>query len=224
MSPKSKALNSYIADIKARNKEFDAMSPAGKRVQIAKDVIQLTKLGFLTITAGTYFRTNPVEGCELLGWDYGDGTEAPKRGPSYRGDEDAREVLASDDVISCNVCGKGAAVVAAIMCRNSELLEEVDGDDCPMEFEFGQFQLIEAFFEGYILEEDDADSIGNYSIVDRDGDAVPTSQIGQAWRCLEENKDDQVRLLTIFENIAANNGDFDPTKLKGVVPMEDAGY
>src|SRR5687767_4934603 len=125
-----------------KNKRFDRMTPAQKRVAIAKDVLKHIRSKWLKPTHGEYFNVPGVRSF------YPDG-------------QDVRAIIKSFS--SCRVCAIGACFSAAVnrfdelrlglTCGDSNIIQSISGPD-GMKNYLGQWfideqlYLIEEVFEG----------------------------------------------------------------------------
>lgn len=178
-------------NIQKSNEAFELLSPAQKRVQIAKDVLAQLDLNGksrkIHIVAGEYFSTE-FNNEELL-----------------KDDEVELQNIVTQPEFQCNVCAKGALFVTKALnynnCSVKSDLENIFSDDIVMAlsgiFDTEMLDNIENAFEcGVICNLDD-----DYYAV---ASSIMYSDI--------ENPEDRLRL--IMENIIANKGDFKIPRLK----------
>lgn len=138
-SPDEEQLALTVAQLEERNRHFEAMPPAQKRVAIAKDVLDWLGLGRITAQAGTYMLQ------ELPGeWD-GTGWTLPRGGGNGVGQIDGR---------NCSACAIGSVFAALTEHEPLSCGLNVCSDDTMLEllgkyFERDQLLDIEMAFEGF---------------------------------------------------------------------------
>jgi len=206
-----KSLLRTNAQIKADNAAFEKLSPARKRVAIARDV--LAQIGNrLVVTQGTYFESDDL-------------TKARKRRGVTKQTE-IRELL--NTVESCNVCAKGALFICNIDKVNKLKIADLTGDSTQYGQIYGgditdylerlfderQLKLIESAFEVTDMSEDSAD-VDEYDF-ETSEDIEAAIEFGRLFQTEPENSYDDVEtdavslLRAIMENIIVNKGTFRP--------------
>ncbi len=168
--------------IQERNRRFQKMSDAEKRVAVAKDVLEQLAAGKYLASAGTYFSTKSLDKAEEM---YGDDRA---RKPTM--DRDVRTMLQTE---KCEVCARGACFASVVRFQNGVKLGDiVNGDvdtSTPDYFTDNQLEIIESAFEIW----NRGDRPGNYNWSD-------------LWRWKQLSSAD--RMSAIMENIVANEGTF----------------
>jgi len=190
---------------KKANAAFRRMSPAKRRVTLAQDVLSQIAIQRLIPEHGLYVRR--TDGRDL-----------------FKASRPLREVVDT----KCEVCAKGALLVAAADRMNGVKLksvvrrDDIDSDnDVDLDsvasdeikqylrgvFDEKQLDLIEGVFEDYDLRQ----------WLDEKTVAAVDPQYGsrqgihyRVSRSDSKNEDAKVRLTAIMRNIIANNGEFKP--------------
>jgi hypothetical protein len=201
-----KRLNKRIKD---RNYRFSKMTPAEKRVRIAKDVVVMLDEEKLHARTGSYLRfEDDSENSDV--WD------------TVRNSPDSKQVHEIlEPLESCTVCGIGAAFVATVLRADNLTLGDMTVDGCgsaqtghltndqPMRkyletfFTQQQLALIECAFEQDFGFRERLNGTC-YKNVATKKDATKAARLGERY---DEHDD---RLRAIFNNIIANHGEFVP--------------
>ena len=175
-----------MSKVAKRNAAYERMTPARRRVAVAKDALELLEAG--RIEAGhSYFKGPTVQA-------YQDGLSIDLR--------DA--ILATDE--TCRVCGIGSLFVAMVLQTNGTKVTAVAGrryreplrlgedlddrdlwDHMADVFDQPQLGLIEAAYEGYAMWD-------------------PLTQDGVS--AFDVIRSDQERMRRILQNIVRNEGTF----------------
>ena len=186
-------------EIKRRNRVFTAADDAGKRVLIAKDVLEQVRLGRFIPETSKYAM---IRGFKGLGGQT----------------QDIQQCVLTPG-ITCECCGVGSLMLSTILFRDQVKADvgwndsiyldpgyETTGDN-NITFElFGkaQLDLIEIAFERW-YEGDAEDSISSPSSY------THTPELADSARTFGERyDDDKDRLVAIMKNIIANDGTFKP--------------
>lgn len=190
---------------KERNKQFNKLSKAKQRVEIAKDVISI--LNMINVQPGTYFETYE----DLVEYD-GEGNVTTSQEP--------QEILQSPEVLNqCNVCALGACFISKVRVANKcdrESLDNAIGDSEKIRshlseyFSNKQIELIESAFEqdnfGGVSDDGYDAPYYDYKI----GACVAHKDIKRAISFGNRYRSDENRLKAIMENIVKNKGEFKP--------------
>lgn len=205
------ALRKLNAQIKADNEAFERLSPAKKRVAIARDV--LAQIGSrLRVEQGTYVET------EILG-------EAKREGKL---NTELQKLFKKVD--KCTVCAKGALFMCQIDRSNKLKLSEVKFSDynslegvsvtnyLERMFDARQLTLIESAFEIRDMsnDEEEFNALKTYwsEIFETSDDIQTAIEFGQLFRNDADDEDSEVDadslLRAIMENIVVNKGTFRP--------------
>jgi hypothetical protein len=176
-------IKDFVCKIEKSNAEFDAMSDAEKRVQIAKDALAALKLKFLVSgsTFGTFRepKTNkPV---------------VPDAG------QDLKEYFLANTHLICNVCAKSTLFMSKVLRKNNYNYhfdgpgDEPNREVCNYLSEFSQDQLdlIECAYE-----------LDTFSWTNCDRDLAEIA----VYAYFGYNQDE--RLVLILKNIIRNKGEF----------------
>jgi hypothetical protein len=176
-----------------RNREFNKLPDARKRVVIAEDVLQQMKAKRFIAKLGTYIGVpySVKEKFESSG--EGEGEPAP-----------LHEVL---EGVQCEVCGIGSLFVAAVDRMNECSVSDIDAvdDDRFMReylggfFEEDQLVLIEAAFEGRFIRR------GSTGYAEWSSEVTDAIRFGNS-----AGEDAAKRLRKIMKNIVDNKGTFVP--------------
>lgn len=171
------------AQIKATNKAFAKLTPAEKRVAIARDVIEQTVLGKFQAKQGTYAITNnPLSHTDL--------------------NNDASLMYTRAE--RCTVCGIGGLFISAV-CKADKLPVSELAKDI---YETGDYLEVQGgSAHAYLQQFFDGDTLNNI-----EGAFEQRNDFGGDWGCAEfamDVEDDNDRLRLIMENIIVNNGEFD---------------
>ena len=197
--------------IRASNAAFKAMSPAEKRVQIAKDVLMSLDTGKLEPVNGSYMLVELPKYTHMQDSDTWETYDA--RQTAFK-DLDAREQLLTG-TISCSVCAIGAVFTCAVQRQNELTVAELQASRRGMveylqgSFSAVQLDLIECAFE---RTRDnmrcDATPYTDARLAEKFGHSVHNSWLdaphdarGGLASCL---------MRAIMENIVANEGAFVP--------------
>lgn len=195
------------AEIKAQNAAFEKLSPARKRVAIARDA--LAQLGArLRASQGVYVKT------EVL-------ADANREG---KFNTQLQKLFKK--VEECTVSAKGALFVCQLDRTNRLKLSEVkiythasdqlQGGDVTNYLERlftpRQLELIESAFECRDMRDDDSEE---------DDEIWVAVEFGELF--VDEFNDDELRLRAILENIVANRGTFKP-EIQPVKRWVTAGF
>lgn len=172
-----------------RNYRFRLMTPAQKRVRIAKDVIEQLALGKLVAASRGYLTINDARLRASLN-SYGS--------RSSLADTPWHSIFEKE---SCTVCGIGGVFVAAVGRANKCTVDDSGGspegefmkDYLAAWFDRSQLTMIETAFE--------RDSSFGYS---------NESEIDDALEFSESLDDPGERLTAIMQNIIDNDGNFRP--------------
>lgn len=211
MKPK-KLTALQVRKIRERNRKFKRLTPAGKRVAIAKDVLAQLNAKMILARSGVYFSSKPVE--ELLNtyesvsgsWNYDSRQDKLK---AELEDTQLCDVLEGQ---KCTVCGIGAAFVSAVRLGDDLTVPNAGTDDGSMReylvryFEPEQVGAIESAFE--------EECFMSVAV----GWGVTTAQYDLETRAIafgQQYRSDAKRLRAIFENIIANKGTFVPPPVDG---------
>lgn len=183
-----------------RNRRFEKMSDAQKRVRIAKDVIEHIKAGFLKPANSGYLTLSRAVEKEF--------TKDLYRGDYSTLEEDKAPAKPLHQLFqkseSCTVCGIGGVFVAAVVRADKCTVDDmgsVDNDDYMREylgawFDIDQLGLIESAFEY------DPSFGQRYEMSNNDDTCHAAAGFGYAF------KNPSQRLLAIMENIVENDGQF----------------
>lgn len=187
-----------------RNREFEALGPAAKRVAIAKDVLDQLAAERYIATAGTYVETGV--------------TVKPSQANAQ-----VCDIL--DKATECNVCAIGSVFVSAVRLADKLTLNdmrfEFDSDwktNKPEPTPFGDFDagylkqfftkkqlnLMEACFEGVYC------SGAGHAEVEDDDHHTARLWYDRANAVYEGDDFEGNRLRLIMKNIVRNNGEFIP--------------
>jgi hypothetical protein len=178
------------------NAQYEAATPAERRVMVAQDVIAALTAKQIVAESGVYLTVQDEYASDVI--------------DSFGLQEAASFQNTIADLPPCNVCAKGAIFVCAVARQNRVTNEQAfrpfskwTGTD--MEpllaglFSAEQLALIEREFEGRAQDEelvDDELAMGLFSLDDND-DPEPLYS-------------DEARMIKIMENIIANGGTFCP--------------
>jgi hypothetical protein len=189
---KKQTLQQRIAAIKARNKAFEKLSPAKKRVAIAKDVLAQLKTKKFIAQSGTYVDTDVIL------------TKADLK-------RDASLVL--DKAPSCTVCGIGGLFVSAVCQADKAPVSQFgyNSGDEGADFQVdGQsaYNYLEQFFDSQTLV--NIESAFEQESFSRWTDTETFHGSTDAKRFAYNESDDNTRLRLIMENIVKNRGEFIP--------------
>lgn len=176
-------INKLVCKIEKNNQAFDNMTPAEKRVQIAKDALLSLKSGFLE-GSGSFgsFRQQGV------------GYVEP---PS---DKDLKDYIVSQNNMVCCVCGKSALLIAKVLRKNhykyyrtGHSFSAVSANICNYldEFTLQQLNLIECAFEVTIFDWSGGNTKENLMAI-------------EAYKRYSS----RMRLELILKNIIRNKGEF----------------
>jgi len=192
-----KAIKKETKAITKSNAVFNKMTPAQKRVAIAKDVLSQIRSKKITPKHLEYYQNKAAERKKLC--------SAIK---SAEPNSELRDVLKK--VPSCNVCARGAIFVSAIKLFNNFAVKKLGNvdEDFPIDtdsiFSIGgryfskkQALLIEVAFEGRIdvLDYDERDALSN-------------DQYDAAVDFYKSFKNAKDRMVGIMKNIIKNKGEF----------------
>jgi hypothetical protein len=183
----TKAINAYVKPVK-----LSSLTPSGRRVAIAEDVIAGLNAKRLIATSGSYVATElPIE-------THGDNVELQK--------------ILAENLKSCEVCAKGAMFIAAVEkfdklklnideYNHHNVLEDFNQDDAVCDhlenyFKREQLDLIEKVFEGADFLED-IDLYNSKAIEEENFVAVGY---------LFKFPDATDRMIAIMENVIRNKG------------------
>lgn len=195
--------------IRENNKRWREADEAGKRVLIAKDVIQQVKMGNFTPSAGIYWGGALAERARnthmVVGRDVG-----------------LREVIMAHAGESCEVCAIGSMFLCSVRLGNEATVSE-GGSASQFSrlrkyFSAEQLALIESAFECQPM-----------GVSDNWIDRFPAVNFGKQWPKLDDGRkceckpdcgyildptllpeNDAPRMLAIMKNIVKNNGEFIP--------------
>ncbi len=167
-----------------KNTKFKSLTPAEKRVAIAKDVIQQVLARRYKLQNMTYVDTDDES--QIIN----------------------KEILTSKKPPICTVCAKGALVCSTVRLFNKF---SGDSDDLFSQVEpvlrrnFGRSNgdMIEVAFEKWTLWE-----YGNEK--SRQGACLSESQANKARSFGCKHRSMRKRVIAIMKNIIANNGEFKP--------------
>lgn len=172
-----------VTQVARRNREFDAMAKAQKRVAIAKDVLAYLRAGKIKTDVPGYL--NDVD---------------------LRNGEQVRDSLQATDQ-ACQACAIGACFVAAnlraddlVVHREALLLAGGMRDYLARWFSRGQLYLIEAAFEC------DAETATDRGVGDRLARRAEDFGLAHGNRCKNRTR----RMRAIMQNIIDNGGTFKP--------------
>lgn len=177
--------------IEARNKLFEALSPAEKRVAIAQDVLDGLRRGFYTATPGTYCHESDPLKNRLRDLDVG---------------QQIQPVLLKA-APKCQVCAVGSCMVSAIRLGNDEK-QTYSGQDGELphayntagkHFSYAQLNLMERCFE--------ESGIDDRKIVAAYFENKAQERAAELALRFPKAKD---RLAAIMKNIIRNKGEFKP--------------
>jgi hypothetical protein len=183
-------------EIKGFNEYFNSLTPAKKRVAIAKDVIANIESKKYFAKMGNYLYVNSDDNLES---------------------QSLQKVLPQ---VTCNVCALGAMFVSDVKFNNNfnvgdDTLKKLD-NQLSKYFSKGQLALIEAAFEGFGVDyeeyEEDELSIENGFYLKftleqlgiKEQDVINAKKFYAMFDTSEEN------LIAIMENIIKNKGKFKP--------------
>lgn len=177
------------------NKEFEAASPAEKRIMIAKDAIEQIEAGQYIARQGVYLQNDDEDGKNWIN----SGTK------SLYGVDLQKWLEDSDN--KCRVCAKGAIFASCIRYTDdyspeTEIIKitrstvgaHKEIDRLAEYFREGQLELIEIAFEG--------DIIGSRTISFAEIESAKDFYLGYG--------SDMKRLKAILDNIIDNGGEFIP--------------
>ena len=212
-------LENLQKNIKSRNETFDAMTPAQRRVAVAKDVLEQVEVGVIIPEGGVYAR---IEKSNNL--DYWAGLQqfVPLGA-------DLQKVLLQDiEMESCTCCGKGAFFIAKVLGYNhtnvglvisDNVYSHEFGEECTVNalqgvFTQRQLNLIENAFETSVL------NVGvrkRYKYDWNEYTILSAEPVFIRATCMySELSNPKERLIAICNNIIENNGEFKvPHRLKG---------
>jgi hypothetical protein len=208
----------YNKRVKDRNYRFEKMSPAKKRVRIAKDVIEMLDTQKLQAKTGSYLHASRISDGQYE-YDYdADMYEVQYRVQSFVDPGDTRYLrqqqeaeatpvhVLLDKVESCTVCAIGSAFVASVLRANKVTMGDIGGkigggsthrEYLQRFFTKAQLGLIESAFE---RSDEYSTRVG-----------VSAKLAGKAVEFGGETLgNDDKRLRAIFNNIIDNDGTFKP--------------
>lgn len=189
------ALKKLRKQIRDRERNFQNMSLARKRVAIAKDVLDSLKTRKIIASAGTYVGGKPEDLMSLNEiWDENKSdyvTKDEKDGKQFR------DVLVENNLPSCTACAVGSIFMCTVLRHDDITVNDCNsGDDESMRsylkkfFTRTQLDLMESAFEK-----------GGFGYTNRTENAI---DFGKLYRT------DNERLKAIMENVVRNNGTFNP--------------
>lgn len=125
------AEDARVLPIEERNRQFMAMSPAERRVLVAKDVIAALRAEIVTPVCEQYLIPHNLNQRELH--------------------ENLQDVLARDQKDQCAVCARGALFLVEMFRRGRDDSKDLWANDYESEFPLSQLYLMEAAFECRVL-------------------------------------------------------------------------
>jgi hypothetical protein len=174
----------YKDIIRKREKRFQKMSPANKRVAIAKDVIQYVKVDKkIDPQSNTYLLFSNIHP------------------PSYDSDTQIQNLLITRD-FECTACAVGSMFVSAVL-----RYDNIVCGSFRYEMNRGFRQYLGQFFSQDQI--DLIESAFECRMISIDGNPDDTD-LCQAVIFGKKYSDDYSRILAIMENIIENNGEFKP--------------
>lgn len=184
----SKAIAALNRQIAADNRAFARMTPAQKRVTIARDVLSQLQARRITAESGTYLRTK-------------------NRVVVKKKDEGDDLGKLTRQIKTCNACAVGSLFLCAVERADKLKLGSADDDAAmarrgPLESSFNDLDLDLHRYLGKFFSAEQLAAI--------EGAFENGSVGGAACRMLEVVEDDGDRLRLIMENISRNRGRFDP--------------
>lgn len=169
------------------NAKFKVMSPAQKRVAIARDVLEQIKLQKFIIERGNFaiVRNGIYPDPEVFDKKY----------------------LRSKEVIACDVCAIGACIISGIRLFNKVTFGEkyISPEE--------SWNLVREFFspqQAVLIENAFEKGGGAYNCDWSEDEKLPDVDTGTAEEFGEQHDDDTERAVAIFENIITNKGTFKP--------------
>ena len=192
-----------VRQIRARNRAFLALTPAKRRVAIAKDVIQQLNAEKIIAQRGVYFDESGIE--KVMEQTYWAGKGAT--GVAGHGETQVCDLL---ETSKCTVCGIGAAFVSAVRLGDDLKIKDLAADETWVRdyqmrdylkryFDPPQVALIECAFER-----------GPYYRTNMN--QAPSKSDTRAAVAFGRKYDgDADRMRAIFQNIVSNRGTFRPS-------------
>jgi hypothetical protein len=186
--------------------EFNALTPAKKRVAIAKDVITQLDAKRISANTGSYITSEILQ--NLICNEEEEQSDEEEIIYSLKS---LKELLPT---AQCTVCAKGALFVADVCIRNEvsftndESLNKINEDDFVSEklnyFSRKQLDLIEVAYEGY------SNNADNTLIVDGSyiDEYHKAREFWENFRYTWQASND--RMIAIMKNIIKNRGTFKP--------------
>lgn len=173
--------------IKARNEQFAKLSPAEKRVQIARDVLAQLRSKKLIATAGTW-----------LSGEYG---ESLFTRADAENNVELQEILKKQE--TCEGCALGGMFMCAVERHNKLKVKNLESPNSGEASEGDAIKYLRKFFTVDQLDEIEA-------AFEQGEGARSGSEV--AVNFAADVDDDEERMRLIMENIIVNNGKFVPSK------------